>query len=317
MNRELRAPTTPPPEPDAPVITDSGSYGRLPPPPATNMRQFKERSFDTRSTLSWIALICFALTAVLWLLVLSASQATNPTVALRVQERGIAALTTIDELLAFHSDALAEAGGETVELPGFLVPGVNLTGREATSGDVGLMRAALLGRAAARVYEEGVSTLNASGSAAIETTMFSTPGGARRVMDLLSASNHERTTKYVRPLAILTIALGGLAMALGRGFGRFSGLGFAMVGAAGVVFLATLVLKFLVEFIGSDGSVVAEEFSQLMNAVAWTPAETASTFGTTGLAILVPAWLFGWFFDRSTVREAPPAQVIDTPDRVR
>ena len=317
MSREPLAPATPAPEPDAPVITDAGSYGRLPPPPATDMRQFEKRSFDARSTLSWIAMIGFALTAVLWLLALSASQATDPTVALPVQERGIAALTAIDELLVFHADALAEAGGETVELPGFLVPGVTLTGPEATSGDVGLMREALLGRAAARVYEEGVGTLHSSDSAAIETTMFSTPGGAHRVMDLLSASNHERATRYVRPLAILMIVLGGLAVALGSGFGRFSGLGFAMVGAAGVVFLAALGLKFLVAFIGSDGSVVAEEFSQLTNAVAWTPAENAITFGTAGLAILVPAWLLGWFFDRSTVREAPPAQVIDTPDSVR
>ena len=262
-------------------------------------------------------MIGFALTAVLWLLALSASQATEPTVALPVQERGIAAITAIDELLAFHAEELTANDDGVVELPGFLVPGVTLTTAEAASGDVELMRAALLGRAAVRVYEEGVGTLHSSDSAAIETTMFSTPGGAHRVMDLLSASNHERASKYVRPLAMVMIVLGGFAVVLGSGFGRFSGLGFAMVGAAGVVFLAALCLKFLVAFIGSDGSAVAEEFSQLANAVAWTPAENAIAFGMAGLAILVPGWILGWFFDQSTVREAPAAQVIDTPDGAR
>ena len=281
------------------------------------MRQFDRRSFNPRSTLAWVGMIGFALTAVLWLLALSMSQATDRTVALPVQERGIAAITAIDELLALHAEELAVDDDGVAELPGFLVPGVTLTTSEVTSGDVALMRSALLGRAATRVYEEGVGTLHASDSAAIETTMFSTPGGAHRVMELLSASNHDRATKYVRPLAIIMIALGGLAVALGSGFGRFSGLGFAMVGAAGVVFLAALGLKFLVAFIGSDGSVVAEEFSQLTNTVAWTPAANAIAFGIAGLAILVPGWLLDWFFDRSTVRETPPAQVIDTPDTVR
>jgi hypothetical protein len=264
-----------------------------------------------------MGMIVFALTAVLWLLALSMSQATEPTVALPVQERGIAVITAIDELLAIHAKELTANNDGIVELPGFLVPGVTLTRSELASGDVALMRAALLNRAATRVYEEGVETLHSSDSDAIETTMFSTPGGAHRVMEMLSASNHDRTTKYVRPLAIVMIILGGLAVALGSGFGRFSGLGFAMVSTAGLVFLVALVLKLLVAFIGSDGSVVAEEFSQLMNTVAWTPAENAITFGISGVVILVPGWLLGWFFDRSTVSEAPPAQVIDTPDIAR
>jgi hypothetical protein len=303
-----------PPESDAPVITDAGSFGRLPPPPETDPRQFDRRSFNPRSTLTWMGMIGFALVAVLWLLALSISQATEPTVALPVHERGIAVITAIDELLALHAEELRANDAGVVELPGFLVPSMTLTASELASGDVALMRAALLSRTAARVYEQGVGTLHSSDSAPIETTMFSTPGGAHRVMELLSASNHDRATKYVRPLAVVMIIFGGLAVALGSGFGRFSGLGFAMIGAAGLVFLAALGLKFLVAFIGSDGSVVAEEFSQLTNTVAWTPAENAITFGISGVVILVPGWLLGWFFDRSTVRGAPPAQVIDTPD---
>lgn len=311
MSDEPRPPETPQP---APVITESGSYGRLPPPPATDYAQFSKRPFNPRSTLSWVAMLGFALVAALWLLALSASQVTNRAVALPVQERGIAAITGIDDLLALHADELASAQGDAVALPGFLVPDVTLTHQEATSGDVAAMRAALLKRAATRVYEHGIGVLHASDDVAIETTVFSTPGGARRVMELLSAANHDRATGYATPLAILMVVLGGVAVALGRGFGRFTGLGFAMIGAAGLVFLVALGLKFLVAFIGSDGSVVAEEFSRLAGAVAWAPAKNAIAFGEAGLAILIPAWLLNWFFERSTVREAPPAQVIDTPE---
>ncbi len=299
------------------MITETGTFGRLPPPPAPDLRQFDKRSFNARSSLSWVAMIGFGLIATFWLLALSASQMTDPVVALPVQERGIAVITAIDDLLELHLDELAENDDGVVELPGFLVPDVTLTASEAASGDVERIRQALLSRSATRVYEEGPGTLHASDSAAIETTMFSTPGGARRVMDLLSASNHDRATKYLRPLVILMLIFGGLAVALGSGFNRFSALGFAMVAAAALVFLCALALKFLVAFIGSDGSVVADEFSQLISAVAWTPAENAIKFGTAGLAILVPAWLLNWFFDRSSVRAVPPAEVIDTPDIIR
>jgi len=109
VSRESEFPM--PPESDAPVITDAGSFGRLPPPPETDPRQFDRRSFNPRSTLTWMGMIGFALVAVLWLLALSISQATEPTVALPVHERGIAVITAIDELLDLptgNADAIDE-----------------------------------------------------------------------------------------------------------------------------------------------------------------------------------------------------------------
>jgi len=64
----------------------------------------------------------------------------------------------------------------------------------------------------------------------------------------------------------------------------------------------------VIAFIGSDGSAVADEFSRLIDTIAWTPAENAIAFGIAGAALLVPAWILGWIFDRSLVR---PARVID------
>jgi hypothetical protein len=288
----------------APVITDRGSYGRLPPPPEEELSRFQGRTLSARITVAWVAGVAFAIAATLWLLALSAAQATDRQVAIPALERGIAAYTAIDDLLARYHDDLA-TGDAT--LPGFLVPGVALTPAEAQSGDVQLMREALLARAAEAVYEEGFAALEPAG-APVETQTFSTPGGARRVMDLLGASNHDRARALVWPLGILTVALAAAVLALGAGFGRFSGLGLAMIGAAVLVMIAALLTKFVIAFIGSDGSAVADEFSRLIDTIAWTPAENAIAFGIAGAALLVPAWILGWIFDRSLVR---PARVID------
>jgi len=288
----------------APVITDRGSYGRLPPPPEEELSRFQGRTLSARITVAWVAGVAFAIAATLWLLALSAAQATDRQVAIPALERGIAAYTAIDDLLARYHDDLA-TGDAT--LPGFLVPGVALTPAEAQSGDVQLMREALLARAAEAVYEEGFAALEPAG-APVETQTFSTPGGARRVMDLLGASNHDRARALVWPLGIVTVALAAAVLALGAGFGRFSGLGLAMIGAAVLVMIAALLTKFVIAFIGSDGSAVADEFSRLIDTIAWTPAENAIAFGIAGAALLVPAWILGWIFDRSLVR---PARVID------
>lgn len=306
---------TPPsaPEPPAPVITDAGSYGRLPPGPPPDLSRFESPAGGARSGVTWLAAVAFAVVAALWLSALSASQATDPEIALPIQERGLATLTSIDDLLDRYADEIAsatptETGG--VAVPGFLVPGVELTIAEAQSGDLALMRTALLARSATAIYEQGIEALQPPEGPLIETTTFSTAGGTRRVMELFSASNHDRVDRFIQPLAIAAIVLAAVVLFLGNGFSRFSGLGLAMIAAAVLVFVGALALKFAIAFVGSDGSLLADEFSRLVDTAAWTPARNAIVFGVGGVALLVPAWLLNWFFDRSLVR---PARVIDTP----
>ena len=302
----------------APVITDTGSYGRLPPAPAPDMSRFEGRTSGARSNIAWLAAVGFAFVAAIWLTTLSVSQATDPIVALPVQERGVAALTSIEELFELHADEIASASpGETggIPVPGFLVPGVELTVAEAQSGDLELMRDALLARSAIAIYERGIQALQPLDGPLIETTTFSTAGGTRRVMELFSQTNHDRATRFLAPLAVVSLILAGIVLLLGRGFSRFSGLGLAMIGAATLVLIGTLLLKFAVAFIGSDGSALAEEFSSLVDTVAWTPGRNALIFAAAGAALLIPAWLMNFLFDRSFVRPAPimDTPVIDTP----
>jgi protein-S-isoprenylcysteine O-methyltransferase Ste14 len=172
------------------------------------------------------------------------------------------------------------------------------------------MRAALLARSAAAIYAQGITALEPPDGPAIETTTFSTPGGTRRVMELLSQSNHDRASRLVQPLAIASLVLAGVVLLLGNGFSRFAGLGLAMIGGAVLVLVGALLVKFAIAFVGSDGTVLADEFSRLLDTAAWAPIRNAIVFGGGGVALLVPAWLLSWFFDRSLVRPAP---VIDGP----
>lgn len=300
-------------ETPAPVITDRGSYGRLPPAPTPDVSRFESRTVNARSSATLLSGVAFAIVAALWLAALSASQATNPTVALPIQERGVAVLTSVDVLLERHAEEIAtaspsETGG--VAVPGFLVPGVELTVAEAQSGDLDLMHAALVSRSAEAIYEQGIEALQSPDAPPIETTTFSTPGGTRRVMELLSQANHDRAGQLVRPLAVVALLLAAVVLVIGNGFARFAALGLGMIGAGVLVLVGAFVLKFGIAFIGSDGTAVADEFSRLVDAAAWTPARNALVFGVGGVVLLIPAALMNWFFDRSMVRQAP---VIDTP----
>ena len=143
----------------------------------------------------------FAVFATVWLIALSASQLTDARVALAVHERGLAAPTEIDALLALHVDDLVAAarGSAAVPVPGLPLLGGTPTAAGAATGDAGILRDALLARAAALVYEGGLEVMNDPDGLPIATSTFSTAGGVRRVMELLSATNHERAGLVLWP----------------------------------------------------------------------------------------------------------------------
>ncbi len=283
----------------APVVSEEGTFGTLPRSP----RPF-ERGGGGRGASLWIVGTVFAVLATVWLIALSASQLTDARVALAVHERGLAALTEIDALLALHVDdiVVAASGSAEVTLPGFPVPGVTLTAAEAATGDAGIMRDALLARAAALVYEGGLEVMNDPDGLPIATSTFSTAGGVRRVMELLSATNHERAGLVLWPAGIAALVAAAGLLALGRGPGRLIALGVALTAAGVMVLLFAGLIKVVVVVAGSDGSTLAEAFAAMARTLTWLPARNALLLGAGGLAIVVPALVARVILDRS-VRE--------------
>ena len=302
------------PDIPAPVITAGGTYGRLPPSPNPDFSRFEHRSSNLRSKATWFIGFLLIVFTTLWMATLSSSQATNPEIALPAQERGTDILFNVDELLEFRAEEIASAepsatGG--VKVPGFLVQGVELTIQEAQHGDREEMRSALLRRSARMLYEHGLEPLRPHDDPQVDTVVFSTPGGARNVIELMSSSNHKNAKRFLQPTSWLVIILSTALLFLGQGFSRFIGMAVAMMVSGALILLATLLLMFTIAFIGSDGTFVANEFSKILKEVAWVPGRNGIVLLAAGLVILVPALLINWFFNRPLVHTKP---VTDQPD---
>ncbi len=302
----------------APVIADGGSFGRAPQLPS---RENLETGGD-RNSLVWGLGVAATIVIGLWAIALSVSQATSREVARPVSERGVAVLTGIDGLLDLHLDevrATAEGLDDTalVALPGYPALGATWLAVEARTASRDRLRGLLLSRTADLVYVDGVAILAEGGGTfeggtfeggtfeggTFEGGTFSTSAGVRRVLNTLSQSNHDRASTFVWPLGLLALAL-SIALAIaGTGFARYSIFGTTLVLGALPAIVIGAGLRAVVGLAGSDGTAVAEEFSELAATVAWMPARTGVTLFLAGLALIIPALVLHALFDRSIGRE--------------
>ncbi len=287
----------------APVIADGASFGRAPQLPS---RQNLEAGGD-RNSLVWGLGVAATIVIALWAIALSVSQATSREVARPVSERGVAVLTGIDGLLDLHLDevrATAEGLDDTalVALPGYPALDATWLAVEARTASRDRLRGLLLSRTADLVYVDGVTIL-AEGGGTFEGGTFSTSAGVRRVLNTLSQSNHDRVSTFVWPLGLLALAL-SIALAIaGTGFARYSIFGTTLLLGALPAIVIGAGLRAVVGLAGSDGTAVAEEFSELAATVAWMPARAGVTLFLVGLALIIPALVLHALFDRSIGRE--------------
>ncbi|MPZ99805.1 MAG: hypothetical protein GEU80_10815 [Dehalococcoidia bacterium] len=310
-----RGPLAPPEDYRAPVVSDQGTFGTLP-PTYEEYDDFEEPTSPRGMGLT-LALLGFVVAAALWLGALAVSQTTSPQAALPALERGVAVLSDVEALLTLHQEEMqaeaesVSAPGARVTLPGFPVAGVDFSPEEVTDLDADALRALALERGAARVYEDGTAAFVIEDVAPQEPGIFSTAGGARRVMQFLSQQNHDRASMLVWPAGLAAVLLGALTVVLSRGFRRPLVLGAGLVVAAVPVFVVAGLLRLGVFAIGSDGSAVAEEFAGIAQTLAWAPAEQALIVAATGLALMFPAWVLRSLFDRSARKADERARTLE------
>jgi hypothetical protein len=288
--------------PPAPVVTDEGVYGTLPPPRRT-LRDYESPERSARETWSRSAGIFFALLAAAWLILYSTAQATGETVALPAIERTVDSLTGLEGLLVLQEDAIRAITEEPVVVPGFEITGATLAQSEVASGSPAEWHALLLERASRSIYTSGTNVMAPSGEQS-DGGAFSTSGGAMLLMNTLSESNHSLAVAVLVPLAgAAGIALLAL-LALGSPFGRFQTTGFGLLmGATPAIIVGVLGIG-LIAFIGTDGSALAEETHDIASEVVRIPLRNGLTVLVAGLAIAIPARLVGVFFARSRRAEA-------------
>ncbi len=286
----------------APVVTDEGVYGTLP-PRATSVARLRDydRGRSAREQWTRVAAAVLALALGVWLVLYSASQVTGESVALPVIERTVEGMTGLQGLLVLHEAEIRAGTEDPAVIPGFSVPGVSLSRSEVTGGSVQDWHQALLERTARAVYQDGPAVL-ADGGEQSGQGAFSTAGGARLLMQTLSEGNHSLASMLLWPVGLVALLAAAAVLALGRAFSRFSAIGFALLVAAIPPVVAGVLGMGLVAFIGSDGSNLAQETNGLAGDLVRAPLRNGLTVALVGLAIALPARLVGAVFARSQPR---------------
>lgn len=283
--------------PPAPVVTDEGVYGTLPPPRRT-LRDYEAPERSARSTWSRAAGLLFALFAAAWLMLYSTAQATGETVALPAIERTVDSLTGLEGLLTLQEGAIRAMTEDPVVAPGFEVTGATLRASEVASGTPAEWHRLLLERASRSIYTSGTGVLAPNGEQS-DGGAFSTSGGAMLLMNTLSESNHSLASALLVPLAVAAgLALAAM-LALGSPFGRFQTTGFALLLAATPAIIVGVLGIGMLAFIGTDGSALAEETHDIASEVVRIPFRNGLTVFVAGLAIAILARIAGVFFARS------------------
>lgn len=280
------------------------------PPPSPSLDQFDDLGGGTRRVAAWLIGILLAGAVALWLVVLSASQATSTTVALPAIRRGIVALTDLDALLEVQSEELAAqaAAGEAITVGGFPIREVAVPAGEVTAGgefDLGRLREAVLSRSARRVYASGVAAFEGGDEIAAGASIFSFSGGVKTLLNALSSDNHSTAAVWLWPLGAACLALGALLLAAGAGFGRFIALGIALIVAAVPVALGSLALRLVVDVAApGGGDLIVDEFVAIARQFTALPLRNALWMLGGGVAIVVPSLVLNAVFDRSFRRPA-------------
>lgn len=284
MNAPARRPRRERPDLTAPVVTDEGVWGTLPPPymaPAPAQR----RSASAALTAALTAAVALALSVgALW-------QVTSRTVALPTHERALAALAQPDALLTLHAEAICAqaAAGERVSVPAFPVADATLAAQSVGCADgapdLDAARGALLARGAELIYERGTGAFAPAGAAPADRSP-SGDAAIRLLLGELSASWHSHATLLGVPVAAVALFLAAL-LALSRGRATPGPLGLALVLGAAPVALGAFVARLLAGRAGGPADPLLAAFGDVTASLAGVPLRLALAALLVGAALML------------------------------
>lgn len=250
----------------------------------------------------------FAIVLFLLLASLSLYEITRPDRAVTILAAGVAALTDVDRALAenlplLRERAAAAAEGDDVEPPGFPLP-APIPREAALAADVPVLRALILQRAAASLYENGLDSLDRTGEQSAD--LFSLTSVMRGFARFLTGDAHGQARWLAVAALLAATPLGAATLALNRGFARFRVFGGAVLLAAAPGYLAARMASWLLARFASDDAFVAD-LQAVVQAMLAVPARNFLIAGSLGLAIAVAGWALGYAADRLWPEDAPAA----------
>jgi hypothetical protein len=242
-----------------------------------------------RNALKWTLAILLVLTCLALFSSLSLMQLTSRGPAERLLRRSVASLTEIDSYVDrryddFHRAAMTQAP-EPVVLNDFPVR-LEFDRTEARAMSRDDLRAALLDRSAALIYDRGMSVFGQG--AGEESSTFSTPGAVRRSLDFLRDDNFQVLRVLTFSLGIASAILAFGLTLTGRGFGRLAGVGAAISAAAVPFLVGAVALRYTLRTAApGQNEFLSNELLNVGAEAAWAAIRNGMAFTVLGLVFLV------------------------------
>lgn len=247
-----------------------------------------------RVILRWVFGIAGAIALAVLLGLYSFVQVTEQAPAETLLARAMVPLSQIDELLASpyyeelqgQADAAFEAN-ETL-IPARLPVAIELEPEEVLDTSVEELRTIILQRSAARLYEEGIDAFLVEGGTRADVDRFSPGGTVDMGFGNLTRDAHENAEGYLQIVAIAAVVSLGLFVLLGRGFGRITLLGVAILLASLISIGGLFAIRALLRTLTSaDGDPFIEGLNNVMSDGVALPIQNFITFAGLGLGIVL------------------------------
>lgn len=255
----------------------------------------------------WVGAL-LVLVGAAWFGALSLSQLSGREVAIPAIQRGVAALTEVDELLTIHERELCDlaATDSALRVSRFPVQGVEVAVSDihCTDGrlDKEALRTLLLDRSAEEVYVHGADAFADELGESEASSVLSTTGAARATLDSIGQSMHDRTTKAAWVLGAVSALLLAALVALGRGVRRFAATGIVLVLVAAPTLLGVALASLAVAWFDTDTGLTSQ-FAAIIRSLLQLPLRNAAALLTAGVALLVPVLGVDWLLRRADRRE--------------
>lgn len=230
-------------------------------------------------------LLCglFALSLFLSVAALAFRQATSPEAASNVLGAGIARITDLDRLIAQDLPAASAVGADKDASPlaGFPI-NIQLKHADVAGKSAAEVRALVLSRATARVYDDGVKAFDRTGQQSV--SRFSGEGVLTTLANQLTRKNHDRATLALIVLVIVTaFAAGGVLLSAAEE-GRTRLIAIGILSAALPGLLLSVAAWFAIGAMGGSDSFEGA-LRSLARSVADVPLRDFAI--VTGLGVIV------------------------------
>ena len=265
----------------------------------------KEAAPLLRITSQWLLGVILAVVLIALFLAIVAVQLTSAGAGQRILRRAVAVTTEIDAILPNIETSLQQAATDSVakeiRVPDFPIP-VDLTRAEARQIKGDELRARILGEAARRLYQDGMSSWAAGDPEADQDIEpISTAGALQRGLGLITTENHGRIVIAASVLGFLAVILTLALLSTVKSYVRLIALGATTLAAALPSLAAAIAVRFVLRTAEDEADPFVAGLLDLGVDAMWVPIRDYLALSALGFSVIaVGAFSLWWQARRGT-----------------